>query len=138
MAYKNIKTNFPKFLKIIMPRRLRKAQAYLDHRIMEDSNMFAPKKENALRQSGIDNTVLGDGKIIWKTPYAHYQYEGRAMVGVKSKSAYAHEKEPKEYNGKSLNYHTPGTGDHWFETAKAKCKETWRKGLIKILIAGKR
>ncbi|MCM1399869.1 MAG: minor capsid protein [Clostridium sp.] len=119
-----------------MPKRIKKAQKYLDERVVKDSESFVPRRDGKLIESGTDSTVLGTGKVIWATPYAHYQYEGRAMVGKESRSAYAYEKETKEYNGKSLNYHTAGTGDHWIEPAKEKYMETWKKGIANILTTG--
>lgn len=115
---------------------LRNAQARLDQRIINDCEPLVPQQGGNLRGSVINNTVLGEGRIVWAEPYAHYMYEGKAMVGVDSRSAYAKEGEPKEYNGKTLNYHKSGTGPKWFEIAKKRYLKRWIK-LMKNVMKGK-
>lgn len=113
--------------------RIAYAQERLDSAVMRDCNKYVPFDSNMLRQSAIINTVIGSGQIIWSTPYAHYQYEGRAMVGVDAKSAYANKGEPKEYNGKLLNYSQDGTGDHWFVRAKKQHLKSWTETVREAL-----
>lgn len=112
------------------------AQCYLDNVVLRDSNRFVPFRNNILRQSGINHTVIGRGQVKWVTPYAHYQYIGKDMVGVSTKRHWAAKGEPKEYNGKSLRYHTSGTGSHWFEKAKKVHGKDWIKKVKKIAGGG--
>ncbi|MBE5932974.1 MAG: hypothetical protein E7263_06120 [Lachnospiraceae bacterium] len=105
------------------------AQRYLDQRVIRDSEPYVPFDRGVLRNSAKYGTRIGNGQVIYKAPYAHYQYEGDLMVGVSSKSSYAKYNEPKEYNGGKLTYHTPGTGPGWFEVAKAKYLPSWIKGV---------
>lgn len=107
------------------------AQCYLDNAVLRDSNRYVPYRNNVLRESGENNTVIGSGEVKWCTPYAHYQYKGRAMVGVMTGSAFARTGEPKRYNGEALQYHTAGTGSHWFEKAKRVHGKEWIKGVKK-------
>ena len=116
-----------------MDKRFQRAQAYLDNRVLMDSNSFAPKASNTLRANGIRNTRLGSGLVCWYTPYAHYQYEGRSMVGKYSKRAWANKGEPKVYNGKHLTYSQPGARARWFDVAKRKYMNSWLKGVKKII-----
>lgn len=113
--------------------RFQKAQVYLDNRVLTDSNSFAPKKTGTLRSNGIRNTRLGSGLVCWYTPYAHYQYEGRSMVGKNSRRAWANRGEPKVYNGKHLSYSQPGARARWFEEAKKRYMDSWLKGVKKII-----
>ena len=112
------------------------AQCYLDNAVLRDSNLYVPYRNNKLRQSGINHTVIGSGEVKWCTPYAHYQHEGKAMVGVRTKRAYALRGEPKEENGKALQYHTAGTGSHWFEKAKRVHGKEWVKNVKRIAGGG--
>lgn len=115
-----------------MDDKLHKAQVYLDNRVLTDSNSFAAKKVGNLRQSGIEHTRLGSGIVCWSTIYAHYQYEGRVMVGKQSRRAWAMRGEPKEYNGNHLSYSQPGARERWFEVAKKKYLKSWLNGVKKI------
>lgn len=115
-----------------MDDKLHKAQVYLDNRVLTDSNSYAAKRVGDLRRSGIRHTRLGSGVVCWDTSYAHYQYEGRAMVGKQSRKAWAMRGEPKVYNGEHLSYSQPGTGARWFEVAKKKYLKSWLKGVKKI------
>lgn len=114
-------------------KNFKKAQAYLDNRVLTDSNAHAPKRVGSLRDSGLEHTRLGSGTVCWSTPYAHYQYEGRAMVGKQSRRAWAHKREPKVYNGKHLTYSQPSARAKWFEVAKKKFLDSWVKGVKKII-----
>lgn len=79
-----------------------KAQASLDTQVLKDSNLFAPKAEGTLRESG---RVEAEGLITWNMPYARRQY----------------------YLADGAHYTTPGTGAKWFERAKAQYKADWIK-----------
>lgn len=111
---------------------LERAQEYLDNAVLQDSNLFVPRREGRLRDSGIDHTVIGSGLVQWKTPYAHYQHAGKDMIGIVSKRHWAMKGEPKMYNGKSLRYHTAGTGSYWFDKAKKVHGKQWVKNTKKI------
>ncbi len=66
------------------------------------------------------NVELSADTITYKSPYAHYQYEGRVMgpnypifqKGVPFPVGY-YSPPRKQYTGKNIQYHTAGTGDHW-------------------------
>ena len=70
-----------------------------------------------MQQGTLKNTrYIGPNYVEYKTPYAHYQYIGKLMVGVKSGSAYAKSGEPKRYASppKDLRYHGfPKRGPLW-------------------------
>ena len=76
------------------------AQAALDTQVLKDSNLFCPKAEGTLRESG---RVDGPGMISWNEPYSRYQY----------------------YLSEGAHYTLEGTGAKWFERAKALYKPAW-------------
>ena len=82
----------------------RKTQAGLDSLILTDSNYFCPLKTGKLQQSAIINSKIGNGEIIWRTPYARRQY-------------YEYSKPPYQPN--------PNACGRWFEAAKARWLEKW-------------
>lgn len=57
-------------------------------------------------------TYPSNHEIKYTSPYAHYQYTGKAMV-AENGSAWAKKGEKKHYSGKKLKYHTSGTGAKW-------------------------
>jgi len=81
-----------------------KAQFMLDTQIVKDSNLFCPKVEGTLRDSG---RVDSPGIISWNMPYARYQYYLNDHV-----------KGP-------IHYTIPGTMAKWFEHAKALYRKEW-------------
>ena len=70
-----------------------------------------------MRQGTLKNTrFIGPDYVLYRGPYAHYQYVGKLMVGVKTGSAYAKSGEPKKYVSppKDLQYHgAPKRGPYW-------------------------
>lgn len=109
----------------ILERRMELAQKRLDSMVISDCEQYVPFKSGKLRESVHIHTVPGSGLIIYPGPYAHYQYEGKDMVGVSTKKHWADKYEPKEYNGKVLHYHEPGTEEKWFEKAKEQNLDKW-------------
>jgi hypothetical protein len=86
---------------------IHKAQMKLDQQVINDSNYYCPLKEGDLQKSAIINTVLGSGLVQWKTPYAHRQYYGVKFDHSQQKN--------------------PNACAKWFEAAKARKMEQWRK-----------
>lgn len=109
-------------------KRFEKAQAYLDNRVLTDSNRYIPIDSGDLKRSGNTGTVIGSGEVIWASPYAHYMYTGLDMIqeGTLNRhwaERYSH----KEYNGKKLTYSQGGK--EWYEQAKAEYLASWMKGV---------
>lgn len=89
---------------------IHKAQMKLDQQVIMDSNYYCPLRAaqgGTLQKSAIINTVLGSGLVIWRTPYARRQYYGVNFD-----------------HSKSAN---PNACAKWFEAAKARKMEQWRK-----------
>lgn len=93
---------------------LRRAQDLLDQKVLKDMMEYIPFQQGALRGA---THIVEPGLISTNTPYAHYQYEGELYLAANG-SSWAQKYEKKYPAGKPLKYHTAGTGDHWFETAK--------------------
>lgn len=82
------------------------AQKVLDALVLRDSNFYCPLDTSTLQKSAIQSSVMGSGKIEWKTPYARKQYY----------APFSHEK--------SRN---PNATMKWFETAKSRKLGEWVK-----------
>ena len=89
---------------------IHKAQMKLDQQVITDSNYYCPLRAaqgGTLQKSAQINTVIGSGLVVWRTPYARRQYYGVDFD-----------------HSKSAN---PNACARWFEAAKARKMEQWRK-----------
>lgn len=82
---------------------------YLRDTVDRLMNPFIPMDNGMLRRN---KTYPSNHEIKYTSPYAHYQYTGKAMV-AENGSAWAKKGEKKHYSGKKLKYHTSGTGPKW-------------------------
>ena len=98
----------------------------LDNQVITDSDPYVPLISGMLRGSAIRGTVLGEGEVVWDSPYARYQYYGKVMVGPP----------PKQVTDIPLQYTQPNTGAFWFEEAKSVNKAQWINGARKIAGGG--
>lgn len=123
-------------------RQFQEAQQYLGNQVLIDSTPLVPLQDGMLRESG--KVVNGGEEVVWNSPYAHYQYYGIVMVdpainasGFLTKEGWrCHKGAIKEKTGKSLQYHTAGTGSFWFENAKSNNLEEWVGNVKKIAGGG--
>jgi hypothetical protein len=83
----------------------RAAQMMLDQDVLKDSNNYIPKQIGTLEGSGIRSSLIGQGLIIWDTPYARRLYYNPQYNFSTDKNPYA----------RGL----------WFEEAKAVRKGFW-------------
>lgn len=86
-------------------RAIDKAQFALDNQILKDSNYFIPFDRGDLLDSSITHSEIGQGQLVWLTPYARRLY----------------------YNPQ-YNFSTdrnPNAGGLWFERAKSLHSDEW-------------
>lgn len=81
-----------------------------------------------MQQGILKNTrIIGTDSVTYNSPYAKFQYYGKVMVGVKSRSAYAKKGERKVVTDKELQYNgAPKRGKLWD-------KRMWKDKKSKIL-----
>jgi hypothetical protein len=91
-------------------------QYVMDNQVLKDSNYFIPMDLRDLEKSGFLHSKLGQGKIMWKTPYAARLYYN------------------PQYNfSKDMNPNAQGL---WFEAAKARFLDKWKEQ-IKVAMMSK-
>lgn len=103
-----------------------RAQYALDSAIMTSMEPLMPMETGQFISvtKGMSAAVAGTGQVVAAAPpYGRFLYEGQAMIGRYSKSAWAKKGEKKVLSGKSLTY-TRG-GPKWFDKAKAKDGDNW-------------
>ena len=93
--------------------RFNAAQKWLDNEVLKDCSPFTPFKTGMLDRSGPAGTTLGEGEVVYNTPYARRLYYGTHF----------------NFN----RTHHPQAGAQWFEKAKAIKKKAWLDGADKIL-----
>lgn len=116
---------------------LNRAQYELDSAVMTSMEPFMPMETGQFISvtKGMSAAVAGSGQVVAAAPPSgRFLYEGNAMVGKYSKSAWAKKGEKKITTGAKLTY-TRG-GPKWFDKAKAKDGDNWVK-IVKETAGGK-
>lgn len=112
-------------------RNLKEAQKLLNMQVVADCDPLIPFQQGALRNSVNYPQGIYGGEIEYNTPYAHYQYEGEVYgPNIPIKDAEGNitgwwSPPKKSPTGRKLQYHTPGTTDHFFEKAKEQHGADW-------------
>lgn len=121
---------------------LLEAQKLLNMQVVADSAPFVPFRQGALRNSVRYPDGVYGGIVEYDTPYAHYQYESEVYgPNIPLKDAQGNiigwtSPPKKSPTGRRLQYHTPGTSDHWFDRAKQEHLSDWVR-LVKETVGGK-
>ena len=102
-----------------------KVQKFLDKTVAENLQGYVSFRSGAQSKSIPIASKYGSGRVIINVPYARFQAEGKVMVGIKSRSAWAKPGERKVVTGKSLKYHSDRLrGAHPFERMKADKRDS--------------
>lgn len=95
----------------------------LKQRMAQDINQYVPIQTGTLRNSVQRGVGSTDPKLTWDTPYAHFQWYGKVMIGVRSHSPWAHHGETKIYTNRNLTYAQGGRD--WVNKAKKSKLGSW-------------
>lgn len=112
-------------------RNMKEAQKLLNMQVVADCDPLIPFQQGALRNSVNYPQGIYGGEIEYNTPYAHYQYMGEVYgpnIPIRDAEGNItgwHSPPKKHPTGRQLQYHTAGTGDHWFSKAKEMHKDEW-------------
>ena len=102
-----------------------KVQKFLDKTVGDNLKRYVSHNTGTQEKSIPIASNYGSGKVIINVPYARFQAEGKVMVGIKSRSAWAKRGERKVVINKNLRYHGGGLrGAHPFERMKADKRES--------------
>lgn len=95
-----------------------KVQQFLGKTVADNLKKYV--SFNSGVQEASTHSINGGKQVIINVPYARFQAEGKVMVGVKNRSAYARRGERKVVVNKNLKYHSSKLrGAHPFERMKA-------------------
>lgn len=107
--------------------RFNKAQYELDSAIMTSMEPYMPRRDGTFINTtkAMSAALAGTGKVIAAAPpYGRFLYEGKVMIGEKSRSPWAKKGEKKVVTGRNLTYSGGGQA-HWFNVAKAADGDEW-------------
>ena len=106
-----------------------KVQKVVDSEVLRYCDPKVPFATGTLKSSAITASAVGDGLLVYATPYARYLYygevygpnipilEGGVLVGFRSPPV-------KHPTGRKLTYNgAPERGAYWFERAMAEHKD---------------
>lgn len=123
-------------------KQIAKAQYALDSMVMTSMVPYMPMDTGTFINvtRGMSAAIAGSGKVVAAAPpMGQFLYEGKVMVGERTRSAFAAKGERKEVIEKPLNYSRhahPNVTDHWFETAKKNHGKVWVKKTKEIAGGG--
>ena len=102
-----------------------KVQKFLDKTVVENLQKYVSRDSGTQEKSIPIASNYGSGKVTINVPYARFQAEGKVMVGIKSRRAWAKLGERKVVINKNLKYHGGALrGSHPFERMKADKRES--------------
>lgn len=111
-----------------------KVQKFIDSEVIRYNERYEPRRTGNLHKSAKTGTKIGSGRVEYASPYGRFQYYGKVMVGIYSRSAYAKRGETKVVIDKNLTYHGGGMrGSYWFERMKADHKQKILEGATKLM-----
>lgn len=119
-----------------------RAQYELDSMVMTSMVPYMPMQTGTFINvtRGMSAAIAGSGKVVAAAPpMGRFLYEGKVMVGERTKSAFAAKGEKKEVTIKPLQYSRhahPSVSDHWFETAKENHGRAWIRKAKKLAGGG--
>lgn len=98
-----------------------KARVFMAENLARLCDPYVPMSPGSAAHMKEAYTVAPDGSAItYGGPYAHFQYVGEVMVGVRTGSPWARSGEPKRGAGRPLIYHGgPMRGREWDKRAMA-------------------
>lgn len=123
-------------------KQLAKAQYALDSMVMTSMVPYMPMDTGTFINvtRGMSAAIAGSGKVVAAAPpMGQFLYEGKVMVGERTRSAFAAKGERKEVIEKPINYSRhahPNVTDHWFDTAKKNHGDVWIKKTKKLAGGG--
>lgn len=121
-----------------------KAQYELDSTVMTDMVLYMPMQTGTFINvtRGMSASIAGSGKVVAAAPpMGRFLYEGKLMVGERTRSAWAEKGEKKVLAEENLDFSKhahPKAQSHWFEAAKKDQGKVWIRKVKQIAGGGQR
>ena len=117
-----------------LEKNFNEAQYRLDSAIMTSMEPLMPMQSGQFINvtKSMSAALAGTGQVVAAAPpMGRFLYEGNAMVGQYSRSAWAKKGEKKVLSGGKLNYSRGGP--HWFDKAKERDMDSWEEVVKKAI-----
>jgi hypothetical protein len=116
---------------IRLDRNLKEAQRLLTNQVWADCDPLIPFQQGGLKNSA--TMGINADYIQWSAPYAHAVYEGFVFtpnIPIKDSAGnitgwFSPPGKRKQKTDRKMQFHTPGTTDHFFEKAKRIHGSEW-------------
>lgn len=121
-----------------LERNYNEAQFALDSAIMTSMEPYMPMDTGQFIAitKGMSAALAGTGVVVAAAPpTGRFLYEGKVMVGKKSRSAWAKKGERKVTTKKNLQYSRGDAQSHWFDKAKEVDGDSWIR-IVKNIVGG--
>lgn len=121
-----------------------RAQYDLDSTVMTDMVPYMPMQTGTFINvtRGMSQAIAGSGKVVAAAPpMGRFLYNGKLMVGERTRSAWAAKGEKKVITEKDLDFSKhahPKAQSHWFDAAKKDHGKVWIKKVKQIAGGGQR
>lgn len=96
-----------KQIKPKVKKAVEQARRVVDSQVLKDSNRYAPMDTGNLINSSLRASQIGQGRLVWDTPYARRLYYNPQYNFSKDKN--------------------PNAGGLWFERAKSRHQRDWEE-----------
>lgn len=146
-SYKDKKPNYEIRMMIDLERfekQFTRAQYELDNMVMTSMVPYMPMQTGTFINvtRAMSAAIAGTGKVVAAAPpMGRFLYEGKLMVGERTRSAWAAKGERKEIVEKNLDFSKhahPKAQSHWFDAAKRDYGKVWIAKAKKVAGGGKR
>ena len=117
-----------------------KAQYALDSAVMTSMVPFMPMQDGKfINKTKIESaSIAGTGEVVAAAgPEGRFLYEGKVMIGERSRSPWAEKGEKKVVTERKLRYSREGAQSKWFDAAKKKDCDSWVNTVKNIAGGGK-
>jgi hypothetical protein len=114
------------------------AQLKLDSMVMASMVRFMPFQDGTfINETKAQSAAMAGTGVVCAgvPPQGRFLYEGKVMVGERTRSAWAEQGEKKVVTNKNLTY-SNGRQSHWFEAAEKADKKKWIRATKKIAGGG--
>lgn len=108
-----------------------KAQFKLDSMVMTSMVPYMPMDTGTFINvtKAMSASIAGSGKVVAAAPpMGRFLYNGKVMIGERTRSAWAQKGEKKVVTDRNLQYSAaanPKAQSHWFEAAKKQDGKKW-------------
>ena len=117
-----------------------RTQCFIDQSVIDDTAIYVPASpDRAMEFSAQLSTIIGEGIVVYNTPYAQFQYYGFVMTDELGRTWVGPGEKKPIVTSRPLRYDRAQNelaGAFWFERSKADNLNKWVDGARRVAIQG--